>query len=92
MREFDSHPRLHLPQIGNKWRKNDSLESVSSCAQMPPPNKPYRYPAIREKVPRFRNSIHGLDAETKRWIERIGYNRGAKFAVHLADQLTIRSY
>lgn len=39
----------------------------------PPRTKPYRYLAIKEKVPRFKNYINGLDAETKRQIEKIGY-------------------
>jgi hypothetical protein len=42
----------------------------------PPKTKPYRYLALKEKVPRFRNFINGLDAETKRRIEKIGYNVG----------------
>ena len=39
----------------------------------PPRTKPYRYLAVKEKVPRFRNFINGLDEETKRRIEKIGY-------------------
>jgi hypothetical protein len=42
----------------------------------PPKTKPYRYLAVKEKVPRFRDFINGLDAETKRRIERIGYKVG----------------
>jgi hypothetical protein len=38
-----------------------------------PRTKPHRYLAVEEKVPRFRNFINGLDAETKRRIEKIGY-------------------
>jgi hypothetical protein len=40
----------------------------------PPITKSYRYLALKEKVPRFRDFINGLDAETKRRIEKIGYN------------------
>jgi len=40
----------------------------------PPTAKPYRYLAVKEKVPRFRNFIDELDAETKRRIEKIGYD------------------
>ena len=40
----------------------------------PPRTKPYRYLDVKEKVPRFRDFINGLDAETKRRIEKIGYN------------------
>ena len=45
-----------------------------------PKTKPYGYLAVKEKVPRFRDFVAGLDAETKRRIKRIGYNvtvRGA---------------
>jgi hypothetical protein len=41
-----------------------------------PKSKPYGYLAVREKVPRFRNFIDELDAETKRRIEKIGYPVG----------------
>jgi len=41
---------------------------------VPPMPKPYRYLEVRENVPRFRDFIEGLDAETKRRIERAGYN------------------
>jgi hypothetical protein len=40
----------------------------------PPKTQPYRYLAVQEKVPRFRNFIDELDAETKSRIEKIGYN------------------
>jgi len=39
-----------------------------------PRTKPYGYLAVKEKVPRFRDFIDGLDVETKRRIEKIGYN------------------
>jgi hypothetical protein len=39
----------------------------------PPRTKPYRYLVVKEKVSRFRNYINGLNAETKRRIEKIGY-------------------
>ncbi len=39
----------------------------------PPRAKPYRYLAVKEKVPRFRNFISELSVETKTRIERIGY-------------------
>jgi hypothetical protein len=38
-----------------------------------PKSRPYGYLAVQEKVPRFRDLIQGLDAETKRRIEKIGY-------------------
>ncbi len=43
---------------------------------IPPKTKPYRYLAIKEKVPRFRSFIDGLDIETKRRIEKLGYGLG----------------
>ena len=43
----------------------------------PPNTKLYRYLAVKEKVPQFRDFINGLDAETKRRIETIGYNLGS---------------
>jgi hypothetical protein len=39
----------------------------------PPSTKLFRYLAVKEKVPRFRDFINGLDAETKRRIEKIGF-------------------
>jgi hypothetical protein len=39
----------------------------------PPKAKPYRYLAVKEKVPRFRDFINDLDLETRRRIEKIGY-------------------
>ena len=40
----------------------------------PPRTKAYGYLAIKEKVPRFRSFINGLDAETKRRIQEMGYS------------------
>jgi len=38
-----------------------------------PRTRAYGYLAVKEKVPRFRNFINELDAETKRRIQEIGY-------------------
>jgi hypothetical protein len=46
---------------------------VSRLRIAPPRTKPYGYLAVKEKVPRFRNFINGLDTETKKRIEKIGY-------------------
>jgi len=43
---------------------------------VPPRTRPYRYLAIKEKVPQFRSFVDGLDAETKRRIDRLGYSLG----------------
>jgi hypothetical protein len=39
----------------------------------PPQTKVYRYLTVKEKVPRFKNFIDGLNAETKQRIKKIGY-------------------
>jgi hypothetical protein len=39
-----------------------------------PRTKPYRYMAVKENVPRFRDFVNGLNAVTKGRIEKIGYN------------------
>jgi hypothetical protein len=49
---------------------------LSRLRLAPPKTKPYRYLAVKEKVPRFRNFIDELNAETKRRIEKIGYDVG----------------
>jgi hypothetical protein len=46
---------------------------LSRLRVTPPITKPYRYLAVKEKVPRFRDFINELDEETKRRIEKIGY-------------------
>ena len=46
---------------------------LSRLRVAPPRTKPYGYLAVKEKVPRFRNFINELDAETKRRIKKIGY-------------------
>jgi hypothetical protein len=46
---------------------------LSRLSLPPPRSRPYGYLAVKEKVPLFRSFINGLDAETKRRIEEIGY-------------------
>jgi hypothetical protein len=46
---------------------------LSRSSVAPPKTMPYRCLVVKEKVPRFRNFINGLDTETKRRIERFGY-------------------
>jgi hypothetical protein len=48
------------------------LDPSRLCLERPK-TKPYGYLSIREKVRPFKAFIDGLDAETKRRIERIGY-------------------
>jgi hypothetical protein len=51
-----------------------SLDLDLSGLRVPPPRtKPYRYLAVKERVPRFRNFIDELNDETKSRIDRIGY-------------------
>src|SRR5208283_967021 len=47
---------------------------LSRLRVAPPRTKPYGYLAVIEKIPRFKSFIDGLDAETKRRIEKIGYS------------------
>ena len=46
---------------------------VSRLRLVPPRAKPYGYLAVAENVPRFRDFIDGLDSETIRRIEKLGY-------------------
>jgi hypothetical protein len=62
----------------NEFSKIAEVMSVdldlSRLSVAPPKTKPYGYLAVKDNVPRFREYINGLDAETKRRIEKIGYN------------------
>jgi hypothetical protein len=49
---------------------------LSHLLVAPPKSKPYGYLAVKEKVPLFREFIDGLDEETKRRLEKVGYNLG----------------
>ena len=46
---------------------------VSRLHIAPPKTKPYRYLAVQEKVPQFKQFVNELDRETRSRIERIGY-------------------
>ena len=50
---------------------------LSRLRVAPPRTKPYGYLAVKEKVPLFRSFINGLDGQTIRGIEKMGYNVGA---------------
>jgi hypothetical protein len=39
-----------------------------------PSTKPYRYLAVKERAPRFRNFVNGLNTDTKKRIENMGYS------------------
>jgi hypothetical protein len=47
---------------------------VSRLRVVPLRAKLYGHLAVRDKVPRFRDFINGLNAETKGRIEKIGYS------------------
>jgi hypothetical protein len=49
---------------------------LSGLRLSPPRAKRYGYLAVQEKVPQFRDFINGLDLQTKRRIEKIGYSVG----------------
>jgi hypothetical protein len=46
---------------------------VSQLCLAPPKTKPYRHQDVMEKVPRFRHFVDGLDTDTRRRIENVGY-------------------
>jgi hypothetical protein len=47
---------------------------VTNMGIVPPRTRPYGHLAVKEKVARFRTFINELDAETKKRIEKLGYN------------------
>jgi hypothetical protein len=49
---------------------------LSRLCVAPPRTRSYGYLTVQDKVPRFRKFIEELDAETKRRIEKIGYQVG----------------
>jgi hypothetical protein len=49
---------------------------LSRLSLAPPRSRPYGYLAVQDKVPRFRNFINELNAETRTRIEAMGYTVG----------------
>jgi hypothetical protein len=73
LEDFLIDPSKEFSKIVNLMSVDVDLTSL----HLPPPRtQVYRYLAVREKVPQFINFINGLDAGTKRRIEKIGYNVG----------------
>jgi hypothetical protein len=73
LEDFMADPRKEFRKIVEVM----SVDLDSSCLSVAPPKaKPYGYLAVKDKAPRFRNFIDDLDSETKRRIEKIGYNVG----------------
>jgi len=70
LEDFMSDPLKEFSKIVQVMSVDLDLTHLKIAA---PKTKPYRYQAVMEKVPRFRNFIDGLGAETKRRIEKIGY-------------------
>ncbi|HXX14998.1 MAG TPA: hypothetical protein VEJ47_08865 [Candidatus Eremiobacteraceae bacterium] len=63
----------------SKIAKVMSVDGDLTRLRIPPPKtKAYGYLPVEEKVPRFRDFINGLNAETKRRIEKMGYDVSAQ--------------
>jgi len=64
----------------NEFSKVTDLMSVDLDLRqrriLPPRSKPYRFLSAKEQVPRFKRFIDGMNIETKRRIERLGYSLG----------------
>jgi len=71
LEDFMIDPVREFSKVAEVISVDLGLTSMGIAA---PRTKPYGYLAVREKVPRFRKFVSELDAETKRRIERIGYN------------------
>jgi hypothetical protein len=71
LENFIIDPRKEFSKIIEVMSVDLDLSRVSIT---PPKTKPYRYLDVQERVPRFRKLIDGLDAETRRRIEAIGYH------------------
>jgi hypothetical protein len=71
LEDFMIDPVKEFSKVAEVISVDLGLTSMGIAA---PRTKPYGYLAVREKVPRFRKFVSELDAETKRRIERIGYN------------------
>jgi hypothetical protein len=69
-REFDKLLELVAPDIDR-----------GGLSVPPPRAKAFGYLAVKERLPRFRNFVDELDAETKRRIEKIGYQDAPHSAV-----------
>jgi hypothetical protein len=70
LEDFTIDPFKEFSKIAEVMSVNLDLSRLRLA---PPRTKPYRYLAVKEKVPRFKDFIDGLDEETKARIERIGY-------------------
>jgi len=73
LEDFMIDPCREFSRIVETMSLDLDLSQVSAA---PPRTRPYGYLAVKDKVPRFKSFIDGLDAETKTRIEKIGYNVG----------------
>jgi hypothetical protein len=70
LEDFMIDPRKEFSKILEVLSVDVDLSHLS----VPPPRaKPYGHLAVQEQVPRFRNFVDGLSAETKGRIEKMGY-------------------
>ena len=71
LEDFMFNPFVEFCKIGNVMSVDLDLRHLD----LPPPKtRPYGYLTVQGKVPRFKNFIDDLSAETKRRIENMGYN------------------
>ena len=70
LEDFMIDPRKEFSKILEVMSADLDLDCLSLA---PPRTKPYGHLAVREQVPEFRLFMDGLDAETKKRIEKIGY-------------------
>jgi hypothetical protein len=68
--DFATDPAMEFSKIAGVMGINLDLSRLRVA---PPNTKPYRHLEVKEKVPRFRDFIEGLDAETKMRIGKFGY-------------------
>jgi hypothetical protein len=70
LEDFTIDPLKEFSKIMEVMSVDLDLDRLSLAR---PRTKPYGHLAVRERVPEFRSFIDGLDAETRKRIERIGY-------------------
>ncbi len=73
LEDFMIDPFKEFSKIAQAMSINLDLTRLSVAA---PRTGPYGYLAVKDRVPRFRGFIGGLDMETRRRIEKVGYNIG----------------
>jgi hypothetical protein len=71
LEDFTIDPRQEFSKIVEVLSADDV--DVTRLSIAPPRAKPYGYLAVQERVPPFKKFINGLNAETRRRIEKIGY-------------------